>query len=231
MTDTSAILPPDAGDIASKFLDEFQVEEDVDDTTIFLSSTNKKSQKKDDKKSEENKTKDESDPEEELDIGELYHSDSEENEQNQQKAEHLNADNKSGKLPNNDTQITVTTSTDEDSGNNHLKESPLVDKENINNINNINKLNINNAAKLNIEENKINNDGMMEPSNKMNSVLKKDELIIEEDTKENGADTKSSNTRKKADVGSRTMEQWLNRDNLIVHPVWIGNLPRGTTVN
>jgi len=30
---------------------------------------------------------------------------------------------------------------------------------------------------------------------------------------------------------SRTMEQWLRRDSLIVFPVWIGNLPRGTTVD
>ena len=49
----------------------------------------------------------------------------------------------------------------------------------------------------------------------------------DEDTKE----VPNISSPKTKDVGSKTMENWLNRDNLIVHPVWIGNLPRGTTVN
>merc|ERR1712228_688848 len=72
-------------------------------------------------------------------------------------------------------------------------------------------------------------------NNKPNTELEETKLketdiaiVVQDDE-----DTKESNlsSPKTKDVGSKTMEQWLNRDNLIVHPVWIGNLPRGTTVN
>ena len=152
----------------------------------------------------------------------------------------------SGKLPNNDTQITTAPSTDEDSSN--TKDGlPPNSPHSENNNNNLNeKENIDNTNQQqnkpqstikqeennlnNIDETKIDPPTMIKDGDKSASAE-----IPQEDTKQApNSDNKTStnnNTRSKSDVGSRTMEQWLARDNLIVHPVWIGNLPRGTTVN
>eukprot|EP01083_Nonionella_stella_P082087 226537_1 len=203
------ILPVNAHEITDAFLSTLG---DDKDETVYINDNKKPSAEEEEttktKPSSKSPKEDESE-ENELDF-ELYDSDQEESGENTQQIQtHLDTHKQSSNLENNDTHITTATSSDDNT-------SPNITT---------------NTKAHDIEEVKHDFNALKVSSNATSHDLKKDEIIVrdDEDTKE---PFKSSSKGSKAhDVGSRTMEQWLNRDNLIVHPVWIGNLPRGTTVN
>jgi len=242
------ILPPDAAEITEGLFRDIQFQQDQDET-IFLDK--KPTAEEEALKSKLKQAKEEESEESQPEF-ELYDSEQEESGQEDTvQLQELEAANKisNNQLENNDTHITTATSTDDDSaGNvNHSNQKSHIHHTN-NHHANSNTDGVKEGEKQREKQHdKAANAKEREHSSKDGSfesqmaamkiaALKKDEIVIgdDDDTKDGGSDgagTQSKAGRSKADVGSRTMEQWLQRDNLIVHPVWIGNLPRGTTVN
>eukprot|EP01084_Bolivina_argentea_P278332 475423_1 len=220
------ILPDNADQITKSFLSQFGV--DDTDSTVYLDNKNntkkpsneeeEMNKKKEKEKEDINNNNTNESEEHQLDF-EIYDSAAEESGEEADVGPPIITNKSNTKLENNDTHITTATSSDD---NNSSGNAP------INNIIVPTKINIDIDIKKNndIEDVKDNNN----TETPLIDDTKNDDIIREdEDTKEMKPNNKGITCNK--DVGSRTMEQWLNRDNLIVHPVWIGNLPRGTTVN
>ena len=143
----------------------------------------------------------EEESENELDI-EIYDTDEEQDDEQNEQMQHLNCHARDTVLENHVTPITDVTNTTS-SGGNSGGSSGGTNKENQMHQNNQTNYGANNGT-----QHGANN----APPNSSN-------------------DKPREKKNDKKDSGSRTMEQWLKSDNLTVFPVWIGNLPKGTTVS
>jgi len=244
------ILPDNAAEITNEILSRFDNHDE--DTTVFLDkpkeqkdANNHKNKKLSDEhvKAEE---KDEESDEHQLDIGEIYDSGEEEDEeesgQDMTQIQQQMQAHQSSTLEQRDTQITSTGTTDDDSSGHKEGLTSAAVTAAGGDAAALCEVSVHFAA--------------LDVHDKVEAA----EIVIgdDDDTKEtisdgderggggsgsggsasgatrhhhSGGGKGKHSRRNKNDVGSRTMEQWLTRDNLIVHPVWIGNLPRGTTVN
>ena len=204
----SDILPAGAEQITTDILRG--LDQDKDDGTVYCNMDKPANNDDNDNKTNENEDNKKQKEESEEDGDELQFDlyDSEEDRcddtNNSAMQQHLDSQKQSNDLVNNDTHITTATSTDDDSSGN--KENKNINKEDE-------------------EEEEIE---CVEEEEEEIKIKNKDETQGQQEQEQQQQQQQQQGNK---DVGSRTMEQWLNRDNLIVHPVWIGNLPRGTTVN